>query len=147
MLKTRAQVYNELHGVQVWCMGDPIPKDRDDIPDFRVDEHIGNGEHYHLIHTNSQYRMEQRIRDMEDQLEPPHFPWREVQTLLGTRYQEWEETPKQLPPERVYHGRMRDLKDELDQVRNQMLHIQKEINEHVDASKKAAKTKKTYAVK
>jgi len=102
----------------VWCIGDPP------VLGIRFDSHIGNGEHYTAIRTNPQYRIECAIMELESRLEPAHYQLPDAIELTGK------------PPRLVYHGRMRDLKDELDQVRLQGLHIQKELNLHIQGKVK-----------
>ncbi len=97
--------------MRVWCLGDKIPDG------IRIDPHIGNGEHYRAIRTNPSYRVGCAIMEFESLLEAAHNQPLETPEWQGK------------PPKLVYHGRMRDLKDELDQTKAQVLHLQKSLNE------------------
>ncbi len=103
----------------VYCIGDPIPTDVDGNPYFRNVQvgTVGDHEHWRLIETNPQYRAENGIMELETLLEPAHYQPPETPESQGK------------PPKLVYHGRMRDLKDELDQTKAQVLHLQKKLSE------------------
>ncbi len=104
-MKTRAQVYNEQHGVKV---------DTDSQGKSHAELEYP---HYHALQINPSYRVECAIMELETLLEPAHYQEPDAPESQGK------------PPKLVYHGRMRDLKDELDQTKAQVLHLQKKLSE------------------
>ncbi len=111
--------------MKVWCVGDPVPKDADGNPYFRNVQvgTVGDHEHWRLIETNPQYRLECAIMEVQTLQEPAHYQPPDPSPFKGD------------PPKLVYHGRMRDLKDELDQTKAQVLHLQKSLNERTPRQK------------